>query len=126
MSSTTLSFAAAIAAVAMAAFGPAPAEATPRSYPLICQGAGNMVASIKSNASISLRFSPGREASVVRAGECTWIDRGFRDGEPNVLSLSGNRRGANYLLDGMLSGNRFYVHGYNDGNGRLVITRIGL
>jgi hypothetical protein len=126
MSSTTPSITAAAAAIVMAAFSLAPAEAAPRSYPLICQGAGSMVASIKSNATIALRFSPGREASVVRPGECTWVDRAFREGEPTVLSLTGNRHGADYLLEGMLSGERFYVHGYNDGNGRLVITRIGL
>lgn len=129
MSSTTRSLtlaAAATTAAFLAVTGVNSAEAAPRSYPLICQGAGAMVARVQPGSSIALRFTPGREASVVRPGECTWVDRGFRDGEPNVLSLSGNRRGVNYLIDGMLSGDRFYVHGYNDGNGRLVITRIGL
>ena len=85
-----------------------------------------MVATIKSNATISLRFSPGGEAGVVQAGQCTWVDRGFREGEPNVLSLAGDREGTAYLLDGMLSGDRFYVHVYNDSNGRMVVTRTGL
>ena len=36
-----------------------PADASPRSYQLICEGGGAMVATIKSNATISLSFSPG-------------------------------------------------------------------
>jgi hypothetical protein len=104
----------------------APAEASPRSYQLICKGGGAMLATVKSNATISLRFSPGVDAGVVQAGQCTWVDRGFREGEPNVLSLAGDRDGTAYLLDGMLSGDRFYVHVYNDNNGRMVVTRTGL
>jgi hypothetical protein len=103
-----------------------PADASPRSYQLICKGGGAMVATIKSNATISLSFSPGSEAGVAQAGKCTWVDRGFRAGEPNVLSLAGDRNGTAYLLDGMLSGDRFYVHVYNDNNGRMVVTRTGL
>ena len=103
-----------------------PADASPRSSQLICKGGGAMVATIKSNATISLRFSPGSEPGVAQAGQCTWVDRGFRAGEPNVLSLAGDRDGTTYLLNGMLSGDRFYVHAYNDNNGRMVVTRIGL
>lgn len=103
-----------------------PADASPRSYQLICKGGGAMVATIKSNATISLSFSPGSEAGVAQAGKCTWVDRGFRAGEPNVLSLASDRNGTAYLLDGMLSGDRFYVHVYNDNNDRMVVTRTGL
>ena len=128
MTSTRISLALATAATAAAAMilALAPAQAAPRSYQLICQGGGNMLATIKSNATIALRFAAGREAGVVSPGECTWVDRGFREGEPTVLSLAGNREGTTYLLDGMLGGGRFYVHVYNDGNGRMVVTQIGL
>ena len=67
-----------------------------------------------------------RVRDIPKAGQCTWVDRGFRAGEPNVLSLAGDRDGTTYLLNGMLSGDRFYVHAYNDNNGRMVVTRIGL
>lgn len=103
-----------------------PADATPRSYQLICKGGGAMVATIKSNGTIALRFSPGSEAGVPQAGQCTWLDRGFREGEPNLLSLAGDRDGTSYLLNSMLGGDRFYVHAYNDNNGRMVVTRTGL
>ena len=43
-----------------------------------------------------------------------------------MLSLAGDRNGTAYLLEGMLSGDRFYVHVYNDNNGRMVVTRTGL
>ena len=123
MTSTKLSLTLAAAAIMLAI---APAEASPRSYQLICKGGGAMLATIKANATISLRFSPGNEAGVAQAGQCTWVDRGFREGEPNVLSLAGDRNGTAYILDGMLSGDRFYVHVYNDNNGRMVVTRTGL
>jgi hypothetical protein len=123
MTSTKLSLTLAAAAIMLAI---APAEASPRSYQLICKGGGAMLATIKANATISLRFSPGNEAGVAQAGQCTWVDRGFREGEPNVLSLAGDRNGTSYILDGMLSGDRFYVHVYNDNNGRMVVTRTGL
>lgn len=123
LSLTLAAFATAATAFIQAA---APAEATPRSYQLICKGGGAMVATIKSNGTIALRFSPGSEAGVPQAGQCTWVDRGFRAGEPNLLSLAGDRDGTTYLLNGMLSGDRFYVHAYNDNNGRMVVTRIGL
>lgn len=113
-------------AAATMIFAIAPADASPRSYQLICKGGGAMVATIKSNGTIALRFSPGSEAGVPQAGQCTWVDRGFRAGEPNLLSLAGDRDGTTYLLNGMLSGDRFYVHAYNDNNGRMVVTRIGL
>jgi len=123
MTSTKLSLTLAAAAIMLAIV---PAEASPRSYQLICKGGGAMLATIKANATISLRFSPGNEAGVAQAGQCTWVDRGFREGEPNVLSLAGDRNGTSYILDGMLSGDRFYVHVYNDNNGRMVVTRTGL
>lgn len=112
------------AAIAFAAFT-MPAAQAANSYPLICQGGGAMSARVNADASVRLRFTPGTSAGAVRPGECTWIDRGFRPGEPDVLMLSRNRRGAEYMINGMLSGERFYVHGYNNGSGAMVITRIG-
>jgi hypothetical protein len=128
MLSTNFSLSLAVVATAATAMilAVAPAEATPRSYQLICKGGGAMVATIKSNGTIALRFSPGSEAGVVQAGQCTWVDRGFREGEPNLLSLAGDREGTTYILNGLLSGDRFYAHVYNDNNGRMVVTRTGL
>ena len=121
MTRISISVAAAITFAAMTI----PAAEAANSYPLICQGGGDMSARVSANATIKLRFAPGTEAGAVRPGECTWIDRGFRPGEPDTLLLNRHRRGAEYIINGMLNGERFYVHGYNNQNGALVITRIG-
>lgn len=128
MSRTSLAATAVIAVMAVITVMAAaltPAQATPNSYPLICKGGGAMQARISPNATIQLRFNPGSAAGDAQAGQCTWIDRGFRPGEPAVLLLRANRSGMDYLLNGMLSGSRFYVHGYNNGNGSMIVTRVG-
>lgn len=114
-----------IAAVAALIAAGVPTAQAGQSYPMICKGGGAMQARILADASIQLRFAPGNTAGEAEAGQCTWIDRGFRAGEPNILSLPRDRRGMDYLLNGMLSGDRFYLHGYNNGSGAMVVTRIG-
>lgn len=125
MSRISLAATAATAVIAVIAAALTPAHATPNSYPLICKGGGAMQARIFPDATIQLRFTPGSAAGDAQAGQCTWIDRGFRPGEPGVLTLRANRSGMDYLLNGMLSGGRFYVHGYNNGSGSMVVTRVG-
>lgn len=122
----SLSIATVAGAAAAAILATTAAEATPRSYQLICKGGGEMVATIKPTGKIALRFAAGTEAGTARSGQCTWVDRGFRVGEPNVLSLTGDHEGTTYILRKMLSGDRFYVQVYNDNNGRMVVTRTGL
>lgn len=112
------------AASALIVLGTGASEAA-QSYPMICKGGGAMQARVLANGTIQLRFDPSASAGDAQPGQCAWIDRGFRSGEPTTLSLRGDRRGMNYLLDGMLSGDRFYVHGYNNGSGAMVVTRIG-
>lgn len=122
MTKLALSIAAALTFTAMT-FGAA--DASPNSYPLICNGGGNMQARIRSDASIQVKFAAGSVAGAPQPGECTWIDRGFRPGEPTVLLLRHDRRGMDYLLNGMLGNGRFFVHAHNDNAGSMVITRIG-
>lgn len=117
--------AAAIAATLGTAMLPATAQAEPHSYLLMCNGGGNMRALIGSNGSIQLDFAAGHTAGAPRAGECTWVDRGFRPGEPTVLAMRQDRAGAEYLLRGMLDDGRFFVHAYNDGGTRMMVTRTG-
>ncbi len=119
-----------VAAVAVvAAFGaatfPETANAEPHSYLLMCNGGGNMRAMIGSNGSIQLDFAAGRSAGAPSAGECTWVDRAFRPGEPTILAMRQNRPGAEYMLRGMLNHGRFFVHAYNDGGSRMMVTRTG-
>ena len=70
----------------------APAEATPRSYQLICKGGGAMVATIKSNATISLRFSPGGEAGVVQAGSAPGLTAASARESPTYCHWRGTAR----------------------------------
>lgn len=106
---------------------PVPAQAQ-TSYPLVCRGGGGMSATLTAAGSIRLHFQPGTAAASATppgAGACTWLDRGFRSGEPAVLRLEGDPGGVRYLIDGMLGGGSFYAHAYTDGAGAMRVTRIG-
>lgn len=117
------------ATAAITAFGaaalPQAASAEPHSYLLICNGGGAMRAMLGSGGSIQLDFDAGRVAGNPRAGECTWVDRGFRPGEPTILAIRNDRNAAEYMVRGMLDSGRFFVHAYNDGGGRMRVTRTG-
>ena len=102
----------------------AAAEATPHSYPLICVGGGAMQAKILSNATIQLKFGGGQEAGSPQPGQCTWMDRGFRPGEPTVMLLRRDREGMDYILNGMLGNGRFIVHVYNNNAGAMMVTQV--
>lgn len=106
---------------------PAPAPAQ-TSYPLMCRGGGGMSANVTAAGTIRLQFQPGAAAASATPpgpGVCTWLDRGFRPGEPAVLALDGDPSGLRYLVDGMLGGGTFYAHVYNDRAGAMRVTRIG-
>ena len=120
----SLAAAATVAAIGAASL-PQAAHAEPHSYLLMCNGGGNMRAMIGSSGTIQLDFAAGRAAGAPGAGECTWVDRTFRPGEPTVLAMRNNRAGAEYLLRGMLEDGRFFVHAYNDRSGHMIVTRTG-
>lgn len=120
----SISTAATIAALAAGCFSAA-AHAAPQSYLLICDGGGSMRSTVLPNGSIQLNFGAGSIAGSPGEGECTWVDRGFGPGEPTVLAMRHDRSGAEYLLQGMLDGGRFFVHAYNDGGGRMIVTSVG-
>lgn len=116
-----------------AAFGTmltlAPSAQAQVSYPLICRGGGVMQAAVRAGGQLTVRFAPGAQAGSLGApgpGTCTWLDRGFRDGEPAQLFLAGgDPAGALYLLGGILRGEVFYAHVYNTGSGSMRVTRVG-
>ncbi|MCC6305465.1 MAG: hypothetical protein IT545_09740 [Rhodobacteraceae bacterium] len=119
--------AAALLAAPAAAFLAAPAAAQ-TSYPLICRSGGPMWASVQASGQIRLAFVAGTAAGATTPpgpGQCTWLDRGFRAGEPAVLELAGNPGGVRYLIDGLLSGGTFFAHVYNNGAGAMIVTRVG-
>ncbi len=120
----SLAAAATVAAIGAASL-PQAAHAEPHSYLLMCNGGGNMRAMIGASGTIQLDFAAGRAAGAPGAGECTWVDRAFRPGEPTVLAMRHNRSGAEYLMRGMLDDGRFFVHAYNDRSGHMIVTRTG-
>lgn len=121
MSKIAMTIGAALTFTAMAVTG---AQAAPNSYPLICVGGGAMQAKILSNATIQLKFGAGQEAGSPQPGQCTWMDRGFRPGEPTVMLLRRDRDGMDYILNGMLGNARFIVHVYNNNAGAMMVTRV--
>ncbi|WP_319410253.1 hypothetical protein [uncultured Cohaesibacter sp.] len=106
--------------------------------------AGQRVSSQEAFAIIS--FKPGRVGAAMQAprpGECSWVDRGFRPNEPTKLYFSDNgkwvqsvcssrscamrtnSRGIQTLATSIQRGRPFVLRAYNDGKGRMIITRVG-
>lgn len=112
----------------------------PQSYPMACRAGGGMQAQLTmldhGTAALIIRFKKGTAGAGVRApgpGECTWLDRGMRPNEPDVLKLyvanakaikvncvrvmcsyvgSANRH-LDYLMHAVVGGQPFQVHVYN-------------
>lgn len=127
MRATFTSLAAAAAATALLAVTAQTAMAQ-KSYPLMCNGGAPMQATATASGDLTLRFRPGdrgASTSPPASGHCSWLDRGWRQGEPTTLRVDNNSRWAKYLVDNMLTGRTFYAHVYNDRSGNMVVTRIG-
>jgi hypothetical protein len=102
------------------------ASAQPVGYPMVCHGGGAMKAEIFTNT-IIVHFEPadvGVGVAPPGPGQCGWLDRGYRPGEPASLQYSGNPGGVRYLANGVFSGGNFYVHVHKDGDS-MVVDRIG-
>jgi hypothetical protein len=95
-------------------------------YPMICRGGGAMKLGIFAGTVI-VRFEPtevGAGVAPPGPGQCGWLDRGYRPGEPASLQFSGNPDGVHYLVNGVLRGDNFYVHVHKDGD-VMTVDRIG-
>lgn len=161
MLSTAAQAAAAILTVALVVL-PVYAQPPP-SYPLMCRGGGGSSFDLFLGASgglpsaLTVHFrgaSVGAATRPPQAGECAWLDRGWRTGEPQLLHWAGrpdnvglsfaadgrldsvrlpSRAGADatdlrYLLDALRTGRTFQVRAYSGGllGARfLVITHVG-
>ena len=109
------------------AFAASPAAAQ-TSYPVVCKGDGNMMAEVSAGNTVRGRFEPARAGASdapPAVGECAWLDRGFRSGEPNNLLVQGNGHHANYLLDAVRTAGTFQAHVHNNQRGAMVVDRIG-
>jgi hypothetical protein len=133
-----------------------PVEAQ-QSYLLVCRGGGDMhftytpFSNFSRDPQLWIRFDPGSEGvgsgwnniNSLRPGQCSWLDRGLRSGEPTRIII------LNPLLDtdefsiqwmrGQVTGissSLYYINGlqnedeyqsfrvYNDGEDNLVVTEI--
>ena len=92
--------------------------------PLICRPGGGMVATVVIGT-IRVTFTPGTTPAMPASGECVWLDRGFREGEPGVLRFAGDLADARYLADAIFGNTTFYAHVYDDGAGAMIVTRVG-
>lgn len=146
----TASLAGIIATTAMGIFlstVPASAQTT---YMMTCKPGGSLYSTTRSKndgtVSTIVFFKGGSQGAATRApnsGECTWIDRGMRPGEPLKL-LKSSETGritsncsasgcktittapiGSKILKSIRDNRAFQVHVYNDGNGYMRITRFG-
>ena len=122
------------------------------SYVMTCRGGGDMQAVAGQRVSnphvfVEIIFKPGTAGAGVQApspGECTWIDRGFRSGEPTKMLYDDNavawtqticRAGdcwvntpsskAATLMNWVKGGQPFQVHVFNNNAGHMVVTKVG-
>ena len=134
------------------AAGSAGMAAAQTSYVMTCRGGGDMVAVAGQRVSnphvfVEITFKPGTAGAGTQApapGECTWIDRGLRSGEPNKIlfddfgvswSQTICRAGscqvntpsapATNLINWVRGGQPFQVHVYNNNAGYMVVTKVG-
>jgi hypothetical protein len=95
-------------------------------YAMVCRGGGAMKAEIFAGT-IIVRFEPtdvGAGVAPPAPGQCGWLDRGYRPGEPASLQYSGYPDGVRYLADGVFRGGNFYVHVHKNGDS-MMVDRIG-
>jgi hypothetical protein len=96
------------------------------SFPMVCRGGGGMRAEIRANGSMRVFFTPaaqGANTAPPGPGQCTFLDRALRPGEPtDLLTTFGAARS---LVDAMVSGGAFDVHVFNNNQGAMQVTRVG-
>ncbi|WP_181445669.1 hypothetical protein [Picosynechococcus sp. PCC 11901] len=92
----------------------APAQAQ-QNYPLTCRGGGNLSITNTSGNKVKIVFRPaaGSASQGLQPGECSWQDRAFRSGEPNVICDTGVRA-AQYLPKLMQSSESTTLRVFND------------
>jgi hypothetical protein len=152
-----------MAAMGAACLSPMTAMAEPPSYPLICRGGPGMRIMTAHDVpdgvrtgdnSMTVFFRAARAAANPGPGECVWMDRTFRPGEPENFYLKGpvefafqvygngrvNRDGSGWrlnpegngpqardwktIVDGVMNGGVFTVQVYNAGS-VMAVTRVG-
>ena len=93
---------------------------------MVCRGGGSMRADILANGTMRVNFTPaaqGANSAPPEFGQCTFLDRALRPGEPTVLLTTFGA--ARILVDTMVSGGAFDVHVFNNNQGAMQVTRVG-
>lgn len=97
-------------------------------YTLACHGAGLSVRDAPP-VGLTMAFRPGTYATASRdpaPGTCSWLDRGFRPGEPGVLYIDNSVYGAaSTIIQATSHAEVFHVQAYNNGLGDMVVVRVG-
>jgi hypothetical protein len=95
-------------------------------FPMVCRGGGGMRADILANGTMRVFFIPaaqGANTAPPGPGQCTFLDRALRPGEPTVLLTTFGA--GRILVDTMVSGGAFDVHVFNNNQGAMQVTRVG-
>ena len=114
------------------------------SYVLMCKGGGNMnidYDSVRNKLTVNFKAGNRGGSHGVSAGNCTWVDRGFRPREPHRLCQLGvndvkfRMNGADKVvrlssskapyIKNILRGRAFQVRVYNDNAGCMRVTKPG-
>ena len=94
---------------------------------MVCRGGGGMRADIQANGTMHVFFTPaaqGANTAPPGPGQCAFLDRALRPGEPTQLRTSFGA--ARSLLDTIVSGGAFDVHVFNNNQGAMRDTRRSL
>ena len=97
-----------------------------QSFPMVCRGGGGMRVEILGNGTMRVFFAPaaqGANTAPPGSGHCTFLDRGLRSGEPNVLLT--NFGAAGVLVNTIVSGGAFDVSVFNNNQGAMQVTHVG-
>src|SRR5260370_27748037 len=116
------------------------AALTQQSYPLVCRGSANLEIGVApGDGNIGFVFTRGTKPAVegLGPGECSWVDRGMHDDEPDRLSQHvSSKAGPNLPYEGprllpihtkpwseLHSPDKYWTFMvYNDRQGQLIVT----
>ncbi len=105
-----------------------PIQPAVQGYVLRCQGGPGMAATRAGDGSIRISFTPttgGTASTPPGPGQCGWLDRGFRPGEPAMLLIAGDAIGFDDYTGLVIEGRSFAVRAYNNNQGAMVVVGRG-
>lgn len=104
-----------------------PAPPRPQSYPMTCRGGGTLSIRNDGRNGVQMGFQPagGAAPQGLSPGQCTWSDRALRPGEPTTIC--DNSANAAQYVGLLVQSNQYAIlQVYNDGQGCMRVTRVGL